>query len=154
MNIEKVKWCICQKKGIELTEPKPHLSEAYMAESDDTLGNVFSAKGKWKTIISYYACYSAFYSVLMKCGIKSEIHDCTLELMALFDFTNEEKNIMMNLKDDRIRAQYYLKNIVLKDEEGVKRFIFKCKIILKSLSSKNIEDIRKQISDLTGDIKR
>ncbi|MEA2003961.1 MAG: hypothetical protein U9O53_03295 [archaeon] len=42
-------------------------------------------------ITAYYACYNALYSILMKCGIKSEIHDCTIELMDFFDF--EAKDI-------------------------------------------------------------
>lgn len=92
MNKDKIKWCLCQKRGIQLTEPKPHLSKSYMEEADEALENVFSAKGKWRTITAYYACYSALYSILMKCGIKSEIHDCTLELMHLFDFSEENKN--------------------------------------------------------------
>lgn len=147
MNHGKIEWCLCQTKGIELTELKNHLSQAYMKEAEETLENVFSAKGKWKTITAYYACYSALYSILMKCGIKSEIHECTIELMGLFEFTEDEKYYVRNLKDDRIQAQYYLKNIKLKDEEKVKKFILKCKVVLESINSKKIEEIRNWLED-------
>ena len=90
MNEDKIKWCCRQNKGIKLEELKPHVSESYMKEADETLENVFSAKGKWKLITAYYACYNALYSLLMKCGIKCEIHECSLELMSLFGFEDAE----------------------------------------------------------------
>lgn len=117
MNRGKIAWCMRQRRGIQLTELKPHLSTSYMDEADATLENVFSSTGKWKLITAYYACYSALYAILMRCGIKCEIHDCTIELMGFFDFTDKERDFMASLKEDRIRAQYYLKNIQLKNEE-------------------------------------
>ncbi len=145
MNQEKIRWCIRQKKGVRLTELKDHLSRAYMQEADSTLENVFSSRGKWKLITAYYACYNALYSILMRCGIRCEIHDCTIELMNLFGFTDDEREFMSNLKDERIQAQYYLKSLELKDEESVKKFILKCKTVANNLSSENIENIRETI---------
>ena len=150
--MKKIEWCLCQKKGIQLMDVKQHLSESYMHEADETLENVFSAKGKWKTITAYYACYSALYSIMMKCGIKSEIHECTIEMMELFDFKNEEKEFMADLKDDRIKAQYYLKNIVLKDENEVKKFIMRCRTVLSSLNDDDVRKIRDMISELKNKI--
>ena len=149
MNEDKIKWCIKQKNGINLIELNPHLSESYMKEADETLENVFYAKGKWKTITAYYACYNAFYSLLMKCGIKCEIHDCSLELLNLFNFEKSEIILFKKLKDDRIQAQYYLKDIFLKDESSVKKFILKCKTILNDLNSEKIEQIRLIINKLS-----
>jgi len=147
MNSEKINWCLSQSSGINLMPPNINLSNSYIKEADETLENVFSSKGKWKTITAYYACYSALYSILMKCGIKCEIHDYTLELINLFSFTKEEIKFIKNLKDDRINAQYHLKNILLNDEKPVKEFIFKCKIILNDLNSQKIEEIRKLLME-------
>ena len=36
----------------------------------------------WISTTAYYARYFAFYALLQKCGIKSEIHDCTISLMS------------------------------------------------------------------------
>ena len=83
MNNKKLIWCINQNKGIELIDQKLHLSTSYIQEADETLENMLSSKGKWKTIMAYYTCYNALYSLLMKVGIKCEIHDCTIELMDL-----------------------------------------------------------------------
>ena len=74
-----------------------------MKEADETLENVFTAKGKWKLIIAYYACYNALYALLMKCGIRCEIHDCTLELMELFGFDTSEVDYLKK----RYRKVYY-----------------------------------------------
>ncbi|MCX6819641.1 MAG: hypothetical protein NT129_06625 [Candidatus Aenigmarchaeota archaeon] len=149
MNSEKMKWCICQKKGIKLIVAKPHLSRSYIEEADATLENVFSTKGKWKLITAYYACYNALYSILMKCGIKCEIHDCTIELMSLFDFTRDEIRFMTRLKEDRIQAQYYLKNVELRNEADVKNFILRCKVLLNDLNSEEINNVRKNIENMS-----
>lgn len=148
MNEDKIRWCLKQKGGINLIEPKPHLSESYMKEADETLEIVFSIKGKWKVITAYYTCYNALYSLLMKTGIRCEIHDCTLELMSLFGLNNSEMEFMRNLKEDRIQTQYYLKEKVLKSEANVKEFVLKCKILLNELSSDKIEKLRRKIKEL------
>ena len=148
MNEDKIKWCLKQSKGIKLIELKPHLSESYIRESDETLENVFSAKGKWKLITAYYACYNAVYSLLMKSGIRCEIHDCSLDLMELFGFDVSEIKYLIKLKENRIQAQYYLKDILLEDETNVKKFILKCKTLLNDLDSEKIEKIRTKIKVL------
>lgn len=147
----KIKWCLKQAKGIKLTELKPHLSKSYMDEADETLENVFSAKGKWRLITAYYACYNAFYALLMKCGIRCEIHDCSLGLMSLFDFDASEVRYLQKLKADRIQAQYYLRAVELKDESNVKEFILKCKTLLGDLNSGKIEKIREKIKYLENE---
>ena len=148
MNEDKIKWCLKQVKGIKLIELKPHLSESYIKEADETLENVFSAKGKWKLITAYYACYNAFYALLMKCGIRCEIHDCSLNLMELFGFDTDKIELLKKLKGDRIQAQYYLKNIVLEDELNIKKFILRCKTLLNDLNSEKIEKIKEEIKEL------
>lgn len=84
----------------------------------------------------------------MKCGIKCEIHDCSLELMGLFGFDVHEISYLKKLKGDRIQAQYFLKNIELGGETNVKKFILKCKTLLNDLNSEKIEEIRIKIKDL------
>ena len=145
---KKIKWCCDQKRGIQLFEQKPHLSEAYMKEADETIGNMFVSSKKWKIITGYYACYNALYSILMKAGIKSEIHECTIELMDLIEgFSKEDKTFLAKLKSDRIQVQYYLKDIELKDEISVKSFLLKCKSILNEFNQQKIDNLRKIISE-------
>lgn len=148
MDGDKLKWCVEQKKGISLIELNPHLSEAYMKEADETLENVFSTKGKWKVITAYYACYNALYSLLMKAGLKCEIHDCTVELTGLFGFEDGDIGYLKSLKKDRIDTQYHLKDIKLDDEAAVKKFVLKCKTLLNGLDSEKIEKIREKINSI------
>lgn len=148
MNIDKIKWCLCQKRGLKLISQNINLSKAYMAEADLTLENVVIAKGKWKTITSYYACYNALYALLMKCGIKSEIHDCTIALMSIIGFTEHEIKFMEDLKDKRINTQHYLKNIVFDKTTEVKSFTLSCKVMSNELNQKKIDDIRREIMEL------
>lgn len=84
----------------------------------------------------------------MKCGIRCEIHDCSLELMELFDFDASEISYIKKLKGDRIQTQYYLKNILLEDESQVKEFILKCKTLSNNLNSEKIGEIRVKIEKL------
>lgn len=141
----KLYWCLEQKKGISLIEPSLHLTKSYLQESDETLDNYFLVNGKWKIITAYYACYNAFYAILMKSGIKYEIHDCSLELMNFFEFTDDEKDFMLQLKEDRINVQYYLKEKRFSNEELLKKFILRCKIIVDNLNTEQINQIRSKL---------
>jgi len=142
---KKICWCLKQKNGIEFVELKDHLSLKYMQEAEDSLDACMKNIGKWKLITGYYACYNSLYSLLMKCGIKCEIHDCTINLMEFFGFNEEEIRFMEDLKSQRIRAQYYLENLSLDGVHEIKKFILKCKEILGKLNSLKIEEIRNKI---------
>lgn len=144
--MEKIAWCKEQKKGITLIEKKPHLSNSYMSEAKDTLETMFETKGKWKAIIAYYACYNSIYSLLMKTGIKCEIHDCTIELMKIFGYEDKEISFVKKLKEKRIKNQYYLKKEKFNEEEKAKRFILKSEQLLENLSSSKIDNIREEIN--------
>jgi uncharacterized protein (UPF0332 family) len=147
MNKEKISWCCRQKSGIEVIDVKDKISENYLKEAEESLDVCSKIEGKWKTISGYYACYNALYSILMKCGIKSEIHDCTIELMDLFGFSEEEKSFLIDLKNKRINCQYYLKEDNVSGIEEIKNFILKCKEILIGLNKDKIDEIRRVIEN-------
>jgi len=113
-----------------------------MKEADGTLENVIPAKGKRKVITAHYACCNALYAIFMKCGIKCEIHDCTIELMEKIGFDRKECEYMRKPKEDRIQVQYCLKRRDLKSVEDVKKFVLRCKAIPSPMTSEEIEDIR------------
>jgi len=143
--LKKIKWCLKQKKGIKIIKPNTNLSNSYLKDADETLENLSTVKRKWKVIIGYYACYNALYSILMKAGIQSEIHECSLELMKFLDFRDNSVIFLKDLKEKRIKVQYYLKEIALESEKEVKEFVLECKTILKDLNSEKIEQIRNDI---------
>jgi len=143
--MDKLNWCLKQKRGVELISLKPHLKNSYIKDAENSMEICSTIKGKWKLITGYYACYNALYAILMMCGIKSEIHDCSIELMSLFDFSEKDVSFLRGLKKDRIQTQYYLKEVLFENEDGVKDFVVKCKEILDGLSSSKIEKIREKI---------
>ena len=102
--------------------------------------------GKWKIITAYYACYNALYALLIKAGIKCEIHDCTLELMPLFGFTPEQQRFMKKLKQDRVDVQYYLKPMPIFDSAQIKKFVVFCKSLAEQLHEDNLNKLREDIS--------
>jgi len=83
--MDQIKWCLNQKKGIELVEPNDNLREAYLIKADEALETLRTSKIKdWQLITAYYAIYHSLYSLLMKIGVKCEIHSCTIEFAKRF----------------------------------------------------------------------
>jgi len=145
MEKNKIAWCLKQKKGIELIKPNNNLSNQYFKEAEETLEEIKGKQSKWETIMAYYACYNALYAILMKAGIKCEIHDCTIELINVISgCTKEDYNLMLSLKEKRIQAQYYLKKVFIDDLKDIKSFIFKCREISESL---DINELRGRLND-------
>ncbi|MBU1622097.1 MAG: hypothetical protein ABIH82_00400 [Candidatus Woesearchaeota archaeon] len=140
--MNKIKWCLKQNKGIELVEPNENLCDQYFIEAEKTLQLLEGRDNKWEVIMAYYACYHALYALLMKAGIKCEIHDCTLALMEkMAGFDRNDTLFLVKLKEQRIRAQYYLKEERLRDLAKVKKFIFKCRELSEELDVKMLRGI-------------
>jgi len=140
--MDNFEWCKKQERGISLIEKSSHLSDSYLKDAYESFDACLKIEGKWKVITGYYACYNAVYSILMKCGIKSEIHNCTIRLMEFFKFSKEEIKFLEKLKIERINAQYYLKKVRLPKVLEIKKFISKCEFILSELNDNQIEEIR------------
>ncbi len=145
MTSDKIRWCLKKKVGLKVISPNLHISESYMQEANDTFDSMLNTKGKWKVIMAYYSSYNALYSILMKCGISSENHECTIEMMKMLGFSEKNCNYMKELKHKRIDVQYYLKKIELGETIGVKLILNECKKILVSLSDKQIANIREEL---------
>ena len=143
--MDKIGWYRQQKKGIEVIEPNNNLCGAYFADAEDSLLVLEQISGKWQVIAAYYACYNSVYALLMKAGIKCEIHDCTIKLMDLIsDFDAEDKSFLSELRDKRIQNQYYLKREKLDDPKRIKSFVSKCKKIAEDLA---VDEIRGKLND-------
>ena len=100
----------------------------------------------WLATTKYYIGYFAVYSVLMKIGIKCEIHDCTSSLVKfLEDEEVIEKGTTKILEDDkelRIDNQYYLKNKPVNiDFEKISDFMLSIKRSLEKLDSEKIKNL-------------
>ena len=149
--MKKISWCKNQNKGIKLVEPSDNLSKEYYETAEESLRVLKSIQNTqsniWLATTKYYIEYFAFYSILMKLGIKCEIHDCTISLA---DFLEKEKMIPKGTtktletdKELRIDNQYYLKNKPVNiDFNKISEFIISIKETLDNLSKEKIEELR------------
>lgn len=155
--MDKLDWCIAQKNGIELIEPNVNLCNEYFEKAENALKAVKALEGnnEWQISSSYYSMYFSLYAILMKIGIKCEIHICSIEIMKtiLKKYFNNEDIILLNESfKARIDSQYYTDRYVsdlqrLKMVNNASKFYFKCYNISINLNSKEINLIRKQINE-------
>lgn len=150
-----IEWCKCQKRGIKLTEPNDNLAKEYIQTAEETLDVLRKIKGQskvWLATTKYYCEYFAFYSFLMKLGVKCEIHDCTVEVCRLLE-KNEviPQGYAKILEDDkqlRIDNQYYLKNRdVDVDYDKLVEFVLAMKNLSLTITADEIERAREIIKN-------
>ncbi len=149
-----MKWCKQQKKGIKLISPNNNLAKEYMQTSEETLETLKSIKNKsriWLAATKYYCEYFAVYSLLMKTGIKSEIHECTIAISRLLEknkiMPSGYTTILEKDKNLRIDNQYYLKNKDVQiNHNDLLKFILTIKDINNKLTNDKIKNIRNIIS--------
>ncbi len=149
--MSQISWCKNQKNGIKLIEPNDNLSEEYLRNAEESmkiLKIIYPVKSNmWLATTKYYIEYFSVYAVLIKVGIKCELHNCTLALVRLL----EKKNIFKkgtyktldNDKELRIDNQYYLKNKkVFIDFEKLSGLIVDARKIVNELTADEIQEIR------------
>lgn len=149
--MDRIKWSTGKKDGLSPIEPNPELSEAYLRKAEEALESIgVNIMKDWKISTAYYSLYFSLYSLLMRLGIKCEIHSCTIEFAKRFlaDYLDEEdiKFLESSLRA-RIDSQYYVDRTVpdaqfekmIKDAPG---FLVKCKSILIKLNEKKVNEIR------------
>ena len=158
--MDKIKWCLKAKNGIELVEPNEDLSKAYLKKAEDSLkaASVLKDNKDWEISSSYYTMYFSLYAILMKIGIKCEIHSCTISFMKIFlknHFKSEEIDLIEKSQKARIDVQYY-SDRNLSDElytritNNPSLFLAKCKEVLNQLNEKEIQNLRERTKDFSA----
>lgn len=141
----------CRKQGMKLVEPNDNLAEEYYKNAEETLRvtNLIKNSGSnmWLATQKYYAEYLAAYSLLMKIGIKSEIHSCTIEVIRLLEKEKiidfEFSKILEDDKELRIDNQYYLKNRDVDfDSKKMAELLLKVRTVLDKITLVQIKKIR------------
>lgn len=72
-----MQWCLNVKDGIKIIEPNDNLAEGYLKKADAALGTMNRERNYNLTFAisaCYYSMYYSIYAVLMRIGIKCEIH--------------------------------------------------------------------------------
>lgn len=148
-----LKWCCKQKDGIKLIEPSDNLSLSYIKMSEDALGTM-NRERKYNLTFAisacYYSMYYSLYSVLMKLGVKCEIHSCTLEFMKQLlsdSYTKENFKVISKAFDLRNIAQYYVDKVIdTKESDMIMNkaplFVNTSKDVLSKINENNIKLIR------------
>ncbi len=148
-----LKWCCKQKDGIKLIEPSDNLSLSYMKMAENALGTM-NRERKYNLTFAisacYYSMYYSLYSVLMKVGVKCEIHSCTLEFMKVLlakFYTKEDFKVISKAFDLRNIAQYYVDKVIDTKEADLimgkaPSFVNTSKEILSKMNENDVKKIR------------
>lgn len=156
-----ITWCLKQKRGIRIIEPNENLTKAYLKKATSALNTMNAASDigepDWTTTTAYYARYFALYALLMKIGVKSEIHDCTIALARLLS----EKRILektlvtdiSNSKQARIDIQYYVereidKERIKRDTEKARSFVLTVEKIIEDIETDKINAVRNHLKSV------
>ncbi|MBW2979404.1 hypothetical protein DRZ77_03055 [Candidatus Woesearchaeota archaeon] len=155
---DKLKWCF-SKKGVRLIEPNENLAREYLKSAEETLlvlKDIKERSNMWLATTKYYCEYFAVYALLMRLGIKSEIHDCTIEIIKFLEKESIiEKGIAKVLEHDkelRIDNQYYLKNKrVAVSYNSLRDLILKMKERINIITNEKVGEIREKIRKLVSE---
>ncbi|MCK4428883.1 MAG: HEPN domain-containing protein [Candidatus Aenigmarchaeota archaeon] len=151
-------WCSKKRRGIKIVEPNNNLCNAYLRKANNSLKamkvNIGAEIMEWAINASYYTRYQAVYALLMKCGIKSEIHGCSIAL-ANYLFRDKLSIVLLDdfetSKKQRIDLQYYTGKT---DDEDLKRTINNTPEFLMSVEKLISELTRDEINKLREKIKK
>ncbi|MFP4403505.1 MAG: hypothetical protein ACLFPJ_04090 [Candidatus Woesearchaeota archaeon] len=149
-----INWCLKQNKGIKLITPNDNLAGEYIKNAKETLfslKNNLEDSNMWKATKKYYALYFAVYSLMMKIGIKCEIHECTIELTKYLEnfniFPKDTYKLLIDNKQLRIDNQYCLKNIKVKiNYDDLFNFILSIEEKINTINIKEINKIKNNLN--------
>ena len=150
----KIEWCIKHRAFIEMTEPNHILAVAYIKKAEEALEAMrINTIKDWKITTSYYSQYFSLYAILMKIGIKCEIHACTLEFAKTYlkDYLSENDLLFIEKSmKARINSQYYVDKEIPDEDysmmiKDTPEFMIKCKRVLLSITENKINIIRTKL---------
>lgn len=107
----------------------------------------------WTATMTYYIFYYSLYSLMLRIGIKCEIHSCSLEFMKRYlTMFYDKKDIEMIEKafSARIDLQYYAdrpvdSEVIEETKRHSSSFFIKTKDALSKITEKNIQAIRESL---------
>ncbi|MBI2144806.1 hypothetical protein HYU18_00625 [Candidatus Woesearchaeota archaeon] len=156
VDIVNLTWCGKQPKGIKLIEPSDDIADEYFETAKQTLDvikAVPASSNVWLATTKYYLEYFTVYGLLMKLGIRSEIHDCTLAICSLLEkeglLAKGTYDLLSDDKKLQTDNQYYLKDLpVTIDYEQLVNFYLTIKNTAEKLTLQQKTSIREKIEKL------
>lgn len=150
-----IRWCLKNKNGLKIVNPNFNMSNSYllMAEESISVLEGVSKSKIWTATVVYYIFYYSLYALMLRIGVKSEIHSCSLEFMkeCLADFySSEDIQVIDKAFSDRIDLQYYTNrpvdnDLIINTRQHCIDFFVKTKDIILKLNEKQIDLIRKRL---------
>ena len=150
-----IKWCLANKNGIKLIEPNANMSNSYLKMAEESIYVLNGVKNSriWLATTTYYIFYYSLYSLMLRIGVKCEIHACSLEFMkkCLIEYYDEtdmkmiEKAFLV-----RIDLQYYSdrpvdERVINETSKYCKDFYIKTKDIISKITETQIDSVRKKL---------
>ena len=151
-----IKWCLKQKKGLEIIEPNENMSKSYLKMAEESLEELKRMKNKiWIASASYYVMYYSLYSLMMKIGIKCEIHSCSLLFMKLYlgkFFCEKDMEMINEAFHVRNDLQYYpgkdvLSSLVLEIKEYASDFYANAFAALSKVTENDVKEINARLNN-------
>lgn len=114
-------------------------------------------EAEWTVTTAYYARYFSLYALLMKLGIKSEIHDCSIAVAKLLArnkiLTEKLVNDISEAKEARVDVQYYVTGELEQEEirrnvESARKFVLEIQKVIENITQEQIELIRSKIKSI------
>ncbi len=132
------------------------MSHSYIKMAEESIGMLPEAVRRsriWTATVSYYIFYYSLYSLMLRIGVKCEIHACSLEFMKKFltgFYSKMDVEMMEKAFNARISLQYYADRPVdTKEIEEVQKyckdFYVKTKDIMSRLTEGEIKNIRNSL---------
>lgn len=78
-----IKWCLKQKGGLEMVSPNITMADSYIKMAEESINIMKGVEPSriWTATTAYYIFYYSLYSLMLRIGIKCEIHSCSIEFM-------------------------------------------------------------------------
>ena len=148
-----IKWCA--QHGLELTQPNENMAESYLHMAEESLQQLKGVEQSkiWSATVTYYIFYYSLYALMLRIGVKSEIHSCSLEFMKQYLmqlYNNQDKDMVEKAFSARINLQYYADRpvsdeILLVTKHYCPSFYIKTKDLLAELTEDQIQMIREKL---------
>ena len=150
-----IKWCLANKNGIKLIEPNANMSNSYLKMAEESIYVLNGVKNSriWLATTTYYIFYYSLYSLMLRIGVKCEIHACSLEFMkkCLIEYYDEtDMKMIEKAFSARIDLQYYSdrpvdERIINETSKYCKDFYIKTKDIMSKITETQIDSVRKKL---------
>lgn len=140
-----IRWCLEIDHGLRLSRIDIHRSRDYLDKSSRALLASSKVKGlvEWEITTLYYAAYYALYSILLKFGVRSKNHTCTI---GFGKYVGLDMKIIEKLKEKRQKVQYYAMDLSSQGlRENTIDFIDTCRVFIEGLDDEKIRRTRKSL---------